>query len=427
MICFPRRRRGAAQETAPGGGYVASKTSSSLAKDHAVPILLPLLIVIVGLCIGGTVLGLDIPNQVESQNERFLKVADEAFLKLQYSLDDYQVSGLWLHQSCRNRNLSHERFRVLYEYITSTGLDYQAVSCALNVSADERLLYENQSRAYLAENYPSATYIGFTSLVSPADPPELMVMPNVSHYFVNHFVEPLEDPYNQEGIDFDVSTATYYTMFTQALETGKLSVTARLEYLPPPEDKSQAYEYSLIMASPGIPTTFDNDATDIQGVAILLLKFHSLLQRAYREIAVNDEIFVYIYDSTDSVIQQDGHPSFLGGVRLSNGNMSFTQEVHYSDVFANEGEHGVLLTSENSLTFAAREWKFVAVGVDEAYKPDYFLTIFGAVMIIVASICAALWIFSRSKARAEKSAILLASAKNMATAERELNDFIAHE
>ena len=120
--------------------------------------VLCVLISLLGIGIAATILVIDIPEQQESQQIKFRKVADEANLRLKSSHNDYEVSGLWVHQACRDRRMSFSEFRGVYQYITSTGLEFLEVSCALNASRSERLEYEKQSDAYLTSHYRNYYY-----------------------------------------------------------------------------------------------------------------------------------------------------------------------------------------------------------------------------------------------------------------------------
>lgn len=395
--------------------------------------MVALLIIFIGMAIAAIVLGLDIPNQKQAQNERFDKVADEAFLKFESALEDYKVSGLWLHQACYNKEMSFEDFRNVYEHITSTGLEFQTLSCGLNVSSSEREAYENMSRTYLNDNYPDARYGGFIGCGPSSPAGECLFGPaaNASYYFVTHFAEPLEAEYNIQRIDFDVSTAQYRTkdFLELAMETGVLSVTERLRFLPvvaTNETAQESYQYSIMFAHPGMSDAMiiDTTASRLQPhLAILVIRFAALLLKAYQDFAVDEKTFVYVYDSTAQGDVANGEPAFLGGAQLGSSELILTPEISLKDLKMNGTNH----FSDIVLTIASRQWRLVVLAQEGAYEPEFFLVTFGAIMIVIASVCGALWIHSRSKARAEKSAILLDSAEKAATAERELNDFIAHE
>lgn len=397
--------------------------------DLGAPLVLCLLISTVGLGIAATVLSMIIPEQRQNQADKFYTVADEAFIRFETSIDDYRVSGLWVHQACLNRQMSFLKFREVYEYIISTGLDFQAISCGRNVSSSERSSYEAQSRRFLAQNYPEFDYVGFTSveLNRTTNIPEHGPASSKSFYYVTHLVEPLEDPFNKRAIDFDISTSpSHGDIARQALETGLISVTERLEYLPHPQDPVQPYEYSLIIAHPGLPVQDVPFKASEQSkdTAIMVVRFAALLEKAFRDVSVVENTVILVYDTTVQAGYSGGRePEFLGGVQLGDKQVTNIHEVNYSTL--QSAEHA--LRKDTTLNFAARQWSFVVLASPNAYQPQYFLVILGASMIVLASACAALWIFTRLRARAEKAAILLGAAKKAAQAERELNDFIAHE
>jgi hypothetical protein len=398
--------------------------------DLGTPIVISLLIIIIGLGVATTILALTIPDQKRAQLTRFQKVADESFLRFSSALDYYKYSGLWLHQACRNRNMSFDEYRGVYQYISSTGLEFQGLACGYNVSSSERVAFENQSRTYLKAHYPEADYhgfIGYSTNLSTGDL-QLGPMPNVSHYFVTHFVEPLENPYNQQAIDFDMFTSHYDSKIVlQSLKTGSLTVTERLRLLPPPKNASEPYEYSLTMAHPGLPLRVlaDPDGRSdahYHDVALLVIRFVALLQKAYQNMSVDDEMVLSVYDSTASVVAVKGQPAFLGGITLGPNPMSYNAEVSYTEFLDDFSQR-----MSKTLVLAERQWTMVAIAKCGTYEPDYFVTVFGALMIVVASLCAALWVYSRSRARAERVTLTLDNAKRAAQAERDLNDFIAHE
>jgi hypothetical protein len=70
--------------------------------------------------------------------------------------DDVETKALWLHDTCRPRDISRTRFREVYELISNNRMDFQAISCSYNVTTDERGALEDESREYFKEkNYSS--------------------------------------------------------------------------------------------------------------------------------------------------------------------------------------------------------------------------------------------------------------------------------
>lgn len=81
-----------------------------------------------------------------------------------------------------------------------------------------------------------------------------------------------------------------------------------------------------------------------------------------------------------------------------------------------------------------RLWTVAVVAQDDTYQANYVFVILGGVVILVASVGLALWVFRMTKitklktqAEAEKAALIIDTAKQATQAERELNDYIAHE
>ena len=93
---------------------------------------------------------------------------------------------------------------------------------------------------------------------------------------------------------------------------------------------------------------------------------------------------------------------------------------------------------EQDIAVANKFWTVVVVAIDDTFEPVLTFVILGGLVIFTASIFIAIWVHSntrriahfnamKAEADAEKSALILDNAKQAAKAERELNDFIAHE
>ena len=391
--------------------------------------VLCVLISLLGIGIAATILAIDIPEQQESQQNKFRKVADEANLRLKSSLNDYEVSGLWVHQACRDLRMSFSEFRGVYQYITSTGLEFLEVSCALNASQSERQEYEKQSDAYLTSHYPNYyyRYIGFNGyeLNPRTGEYDLGPMSNKSYYYVTHFVEPLDNANNLRSVDFDISTAQDHgDVALEAIASGNFSVTPRINYSPTQYNSSHPTEYKIIMAHPGLPLDEDEVSGGSQDhdTAIQVVLVPAILQKAYGDFIVDEDTLIYVFDSTEFAVTADEEPVFMGGVKVGHSHHPLP-EVEWANVV----NTSATLKLDACIFFANRQWSLVVIAPSGSYQPSYFLSIFGALMIMVASMCASLWVYTRSKARTEKAMILLTAAKNAAQGERDLNDYIAHE
>ena len=151
-----------------------------------------------------------------------------------------------------------------------------------------------------------------------------------------------------------------------------------------------------------------------------------LLQRSSEDLSV--PVKVYLHDSADS----SGTVKFLGGVAMSNDNvLSYLDETEFDDL---DGP----LTYQDHLDLTNKIWTITVVSTKETYKPNLAFVILGGLLVFLASVSLALWIhtntkrthkFNAMKARVEgeKASLILENTRQAARAERELNDFIAHE
>lgn len=411
---------------------VTKKRRLGCSRDCGGSAVLCVLISVLGIGIAATLLGIDIPQQHEAQINKFRKVADEANLRMKSALNDYEVSSLWLHQACRDRRMSFSEFRGVYQYITWTGLEFLQVSCGINVSQSERQYDEKQSEAYLTSHYPSfyyryAGFHGFEFNRKTGDY-ELGLLSNKSHYYVTHFVEPLDDINNLRAVDFDISTGqSRGDIALEAIATGNFSATTRLNNTLDEDSASQTREYKIIMAHPGLPLGDDESGQGSQDndTAIMVVLISAILQRAYVDCRMDEDTLIYMFDSTDSTSNEEREPEFLGGAKIGRTSYSLLPEVEWTAVENTETPTGLMVNTE--ISFATRRWTLVIIAPPGSYQPNHFLSIFGALMIVIASMCASLWVYTRSKAKSEKAMILLTAAKSAAQGERELNDYIAHE
>eukprot|EP00977_Amphora_coffeiformis_P011150 scaffold2661_cov166-Amphora_coffeaeformis.AAC.4 len=397
---------------------------------------------LIGLVSAAFVLAFGLTSAYHDQRVSFERTADELISRFEKAFDEYSVAGLWIHEACRKGDKSREDFRTLYHYLESTGLVFQAVSFAMNVSHDERPLIESSTREFLNSSaYTSVDYHGISGFELDPDTGNLVVVPRSEqpYYQAIHYIEPLENTKNQAALDFDLRTsALRWTAVTQALATQKPAVTERLKLIQETQDGTEAYAYSVIIMHPGMPGIGSQD------VAVIALRIPELLARAHTNFAHDKNLRLYVFDSAESTRA----PAFLGGAWLQSTKAgetcdlgeciehrhAFLDEVELDDV---HGRATRYLVTRN-LKIASRQWTFVVLGENDAYDPDLFFVVFGSCLIVALTISLLVWIRSssyrearlngfRAQAEAEKAALLVQSAENTAVAQRELNDFIAHE
>lgn len=153
-----------------------------------------------------------------------------------------------------------------------------------------------------------------------------------------------------------------------------------------------------------------------------------LIYRAHGSFAKAERAGVYIFDASES----SESPDFLGGAALGE-NVEVTPEIELADLRAFNYE----FMTESNLEIASRQWTFIVVATDDSFESSPVFVVLGATMIFLASACLALWMFTHhrrtakinelmAKSESEKTALVVANARNLAQAEREMNDYIAH-
>jgi signal transduction histidine kinase/CheY-like chemotaxis protein len=412
---------------------VSSSSSTELFRvsQHTSAKVFLVLTILVGVFASSLFLSLGIITTGNQVDEHFTRRATELVREIEGAWDDVETKALWLHDTCRPRDITRTQFREVYELISNNGMDFQAMSCAYNISTDEREALEDEAREYFQEkNYSTVDYSGFTGLEpDPANPGGVTALPRSEQpfYFPVRFIEPIQG--NEAAIDFDLySSASRAETIEAALKNWNPTLTPRLKLV----QETNPSAYSVILMHPGIPVSNDPDRKP-RDLATLVIRIPDLLRTSAVRYQ-SESIAVYIFDSSKA----DDDPQFLGGVGVS------VRDGLATEMFFDETEHAALRSSntkriyEEVLTVASSKWTIVVVPVAGTFEEDLTFVILGAIMIFVACTCLAMYIYARraamitrnemiSGSEAEKAALLIETAKASARAERELNDFIAHE
>jgi len=382
------------------------------------------LIVLVGIFSCSLFLGLGITLAEKKEEERFTSDATELVKEIESAWSDYEMACLMLHRACRSRQINRTEFRELYLYLRSSGVDFQAAEFVPNVTHAERAALEQESREYFQENFPNITYQGIQGFEPAFAGRDELTIQNRSvqdFYFPVHLLEPIEG--NEAAIDLDMYSSESRRMTIEsALQTWKPSLSTRLT-LVQEMDRSA---FSVLLMHPGIPLDTDPDLKP-RDLALLGIRIPALILRAIDHLHA-ESTSLYIFDST-------GDPLFLGGAWIDTAEDStvFMPETNLTDV--RKSKRRML---ESTVPIASRQWTIVVVALEGSFEGDNTLVIVGAIMILVACVSLALFVFSsmrrvnsmnkiKSQNEAEKAALLIESAKKAAIAERELNDYIAHE
>lgn len=384
------------------------------------------LILLVGVFASSLFLVLGVRSAKEEVEDNFVRQASDVIQQTEQVWEDYQTLAMWMHQACYERQITRPKFREIQTYMNATGLEFQAVCCAHNISSPaERAAAEAEASAYYSENHPDMVYEGITGL--EPDPETGLFSPRYRSqqpfYFPVRFIEPLEG--NEAAVDFDLYSAEGRARtIDAAISTGKPALTPRLRLV----QESDPSAYGVILMHPGIPVSpefkwpFD--------LATVVIRIPSLLSRAIR--FESQSIAVYLFDST----AKNSDPEFMGGAAVNmienKPSVSFLAETSLAD----QRKRG--RTYEDTIEMVSNQWTMIVIPLDGMYEENYTFVIIGTLMIFLS--CALIGIFVcasirrvahmskvKSETEAEKAALLVDNAKQSAKAERELNDFIAHE
>ena len=412
--------------------------------------LIAILIGMVGMGASALILGAGIRSANQDQELKFLGLGAEIMNQFERAVADYVTAGLWVHQACFQRTrttMTHREFRVVYEYLVSTGLEFQALSFVQQVNTPaEREALENRTRAFVQEEHPELTYPGFVGFNTVGQPPGPR---NVSDsYLAVQFVEPFEDPKNKAALTFDIATSRERKKAAElALETYKPAMTERLKLLKESVDGTEQYAYTSILFHPGVPLSNATPSAVAEGrprdLALTVVRIPDALVRARQNLKLKHHASLYIYDSTPEEVKvYDGVPPFLGGALFhsddefadTNELVQFSNELNLTDLKASSYRY----IYEHTLPIASRQWTFVVVGHNDTFEPDVIFVAIGAAMIFVASLCLSAWIVTnhrkltqinklKKQNEDERTQLKLEHAHRAAQSEREMNDFLSHE
>jgi hypothetical protein len=132
---------------------------------------------------------------------------------------------------------------------------------------------------------------------------------------------------------------------------------------------------------------------------------------------------VFIFDSTDTTQV----PIFLGGADTDVNNYSVRDETTFQHLQDTSDRIEV-----GKVRIADREWTIAVLPLDGTFEAHFLFIVLGGCIIFVACLILAVWFYTSmrrsakiaqlmAKAEAEKAAIIVETATQQATAERELN------
>ena len=405
-----------------------------------IKIVLICLIVLIGAAAASAFVTLGLVGAFHETKSSFEHRAKDLTYSIDSAFHDYQIFGLWTHESCfkpnhRNVNISlwqdpaqhlgfcsREDFSRLYAYIQSVGVEVQAIEFIPNITNNARAAVEAESRKYYSEYYPTINYTGFTRVAVNATPgsrtaPEA----DLPFYFPVHYVEPVLP--NSAAIDLNLYTnPARKEGIDKAIETWQPTLTDRLKLV----QETDPNAYGLGLFHPGARV---GDLVKPEAFSLMIIRIPALLERAARIALVNTQ--VYIFESKPNTTDP---PVFLGAAHIqvskevANPIVTSLPEMDFATLQATKSS----LVYQTQLRIADRFWTIVVQPDDTESNVSYIIV--GGVIILVVCLLLAYGFNShmvrvanfnriRTEAEAEKSKNAIVQAKM----ERELNEFIAHE
>lgn len=451
--------------------------------------IIPSIILAVGIIAFAMILAFGYYSASNEQDIYFEDKSRQIAHQISVIFEEYELVAQWIRQVAHDGNPTRQVFRQAYEYVTEQVLQFGSVGVINLVRTNETLrgILETDTREFLREFIDveyAEQYGGFhNESFLNGEPP---IAPR-DEYAVIHMVEPIVVglPSTLDWLDLDLlqdetsAAAIAYVRETQQpaltkcipcfghdsvvllhpgirmswelddrnnlLDTMSL-VEIRLDYLlfrmfqrtgivqqmgtflfDSTEDATEylAGAYHEVLDESFVSSDTDSDAS-VQEV------YNAIVQNLTRYGAniwtISSEIDELKRAAVASYTQPDGSLT-INGARFR----AYIPEDSIENIQRNHDRHKTL-----TMDVGSRQWTIVITGNDADYPRKIGYVILSAVMLLAGCSCLALWIYSSEKrshsleqvrllAEAEKTDIVVKSARQAAKNERELNDYIAHE
>lgn len=389
-------------------------------------------IVAVGIGVSCAFVAFGLKAAKNEENVQFERRAQDLVSSVETSWYDFEVAGLYVHNACRAKPnasatyldggiCSRDEIDALYETVTFSGLEVQAICWAVNATHEDRLDLEAESYQYYAEkNLTNYTYNGFIGFVpDPSSPRGVRAesSPVKDSYISVHYVTPYAG-FNLKALDFDIQTSPPRRIaFENALRTRQPALTDRVVLLG---DVAEVDGYSVIIFHPGnsnLPQTPN-------GASLVVVRIRTLLMRATRSLTTSSRVVMF-----DTREEEDPH--FLGGLDIQVRKHQGETETVYT--FLPETDIHTIRSSQSLLwedvvSIADRRW---TITVEAEEDLNIVFVIVSSVIIFTACLCLAGWYYTSARreqrmhrleaaADAEKAALILENAEKNAQHEREL-------
>lgn len=351
------------------------------------------LVLFLGMLASSIFMTFGIREAKDSSTEAFETRANDLVLVVQTTWSEYERTAAQTNEVCRREPATTRTgFREFYEYLLAGGIDFQAIQCAPNVTHEERPAFEAEAKEYWESKLPGYNYTGFTGLVWDWDLMSVVGVqkpaPELPFYFPINFLEPIEG--NEGAIDLDLwsDPVAGSALIEEAIQTFQPILTGRLKTVQETDENA----YSVIIYHPGIPLSSDPPGKVSKMIANLLVRIPTFLERVgnFQE----EDLAVYVYD----IRRGDGTKEFLGAAKYNVGDtdtrVSFPAEIAYHALKPRYEENRFY---EETIPIASGQWQVCVVPVDDTFDSQSSMVIFGGVMIFVASVGIAIWMYTNMK------------------------------
>ena len=235
------------------------------------------------------------------------------------------------------------------------------------------------------------------------------------------------------------SSPTQHKTIQHAVTTWSPSVTSRLKLVQEKDPNA----YSIILHHPGIPLSNETSSTADRpnAIALMVIRVPALLEKT--SLDAKDSASFYLYDASDT----EDDPVFLGANtvhatsnnREKDNSVTFQglPEITLEELEVQVSKQGTRLELRYVM-IADRQWIAAVVSLPNTFEANPVYVIVGGVMIAMASFLLSTCFLAhmnrvqklnaiRNQAAHEKAQIFVDTAKKQALAERQLNEYIAHE
>lgn len=400
----------------------ASSPGKRLQKLLLGPYSISIVFILLGIICSGIFLALGVRWTQDRKNDFNMKL-QAVGQRLELALADYEMAALWVHQASHQGRAERSTFQQVYAHL-ETILDFQYVGFLPRVATRQRGPMEQEALNYYNAFYPSVNYTGFVGFETCTDESLCIAQrSNQTKYYPMHYVEPIIRNKNMPGFDFMSEPSQKETIQT-AIATEKPILTGCLAFLETISGLEEN-DHLVQLMHPGIVLDAQRPTREI---SVISFSLSSLLQRILS--TETSHMALQVEDITENAEFR-----FLGAMER------ITEDGEDLYVILGESEFSSIEWDRRGafdVQFASRRWRVTEYTLEEPRSNGPMFLSLGGVCALIACMSLALYVhlsnsrilaISRARRDADQSYARhkIRSARQKAKAERELNDFIAHE